>query len=336
LKAAIQAFATKGDFPAEVLQVLQKFNVGTDYDLGYESLFDIRDFTGTNQSGFEILDVENGLTFAKVKVGEHIKVFKMGGSKSTVSFDLYGGALGWSRTIFDDQQYWIAEDIAIAFRNKAYSSRAQAFYTLLDAVSSSQNLAWQVVTPSGVANTDKDYIAIRDANTIEKACETILLACKDKGYGVTAKSQFIYFCPIQLKGRINRAIDFSLSSFVRAGIVRIGVSLDTEAVSLLDHLRIASQWDLDKKEGGLFILPGKYLGTLDALFKNTTFLRRANEELAIIAWGDCVYNIDFHELLHYHIDKAADITFIGDPEDPYIFVIKQISSPGNTLCLQRP
>jgi len=37
-----------------------------------------------------------------------------------------------------------------------------------------------------------------------------------------------------------RAIDFSLSSFVRAGIVRIGVSLDTEAVSLLDHLRIAA------------------------------------------------------------------------------------------------
>ena len=120
-----------------------------------------------------------------------------------------------------------------------------------------------------------------------------------------------------------RAIDFSLSSFVRAGIVRIGVSLDTEAVSLLDHLRIASQWDLDKKEGGLFILPGKYLETLDALFKNTTFLRRANEELAIIAWGDCVYNIDFHELIKYHIDKAADITFIGDPEEPYIFVINK-------------
>lgn len=213
LKAAMQAFATKGDFPAEVLQVLQKFNVSTDYDLGYESLFDIRDFSGTNQSGFEILDVENGLAFSKVKVGEKIKVYKIGGSKATVSFDLYGGALGWSRTLFDDQQYWTMEDTAVAFRNKAYSSRAQAFYTLLDAVSSSQNLAWQAVTPSGVANTDKDYEAIRDINTINKACETILLACKDKGYGVTPNSQFVVSAPIQLKGRILRALAIMQQAF---------------------------------------------------------------------------------------------------------------------------
>jgi glucose-1-phosphate adenylyltransferase len=120
-----------------------------------------------------------------------------------------------------------------------------------------------------------------------------------------------------------RAIDFSLSNMVRAGIVRIGVSLDTEAVSLLDHLRIASQWDLDKKEGGLFILPGKYLGTMDAFFKNTTFLRRANEDLVVVSWGDCVYNIDFNELLKFHIDHAADITFMGDPDNPYVFVINK-------------
>lgn len=208
LKAAIQAFATKGDFPAEVLQILQKFNVSTDYDLGYESIFDIRDFTGTNQSGFKILDVENGLTFSKVLTGEKVKVYKMGGAVSTISFDTYGGALGWSRTLIDDQQYWTMEDTAMAFRNKAYSSRAQAFYDLLDAVPASQDLAWQAVTPSGVPNTDKDYNAIRDANTIEKACETILLACKNKGYGITAKSQFVISAPIQLQGRINRALTY--------------------------------------------------------------------------------------------------------------------------------
>lgn len=120
-----------------------------------------------------------------------------------------------------------------------------------------------------------------------------------------------------------RAIDFSLSSMVRAEIVRIGISLDTEAVSLLDHLRIASQWDLDKKEGGLFILPGKYLGTMDAFFRNTTFLRRAEEELIVVAWGDSVYNIDFNDVLKYHVDKAADITYLGDSEDPFVFVINK-------------
>lgn len=204
IRKAIQAYATKGDFPAEILAVLEKYHATPDYDLGYEQIFDIRDFSGTNASGFDILSVESGLTFSLVKTGEKAKVYKMSGSKASVTFDLYGGGLNWDRVFIDDKQYWTLEDNAIAFRNKAYASRAANFYALIEAVTNTQ--AWAAVTPASVATSNENYNAIRDVNTINAACLAILTAVKDKGYGVNANSQFVLLAPVALQGRINQAM----------------------------------------------------------------------------------------------------------------------------------
>jgi len=206
LKAALQHFATKGDFPAEVMQVLEKFHATPSYDLGYEQVFDIRDFTGTREGGFDLLNVSSGLTFGLVKSGEKAKVYQFSGTKATVYFDKYGGALGWDKVLMDDGKYWTLEDNAIAFRNKAYSSRAQAYYDLIDAVSSTYNLAWQAVEPASVASSAENYNAIRDINTINAACLAILKALKDDGVGATPQSQFIILAPVDLKSRISRAL----------------------------------------------------------------------------------------------------------------------------------
>lgn len=213
IRKAIQAFATKGDFPAEILQVLEKYHATPDYDLGYEQIFDIRDFMGTNASGFSILNVESGLTFAKVLPGEKAKVFKMSGTKADVTFDLYGGGLNWDRTLIDDQQYWTLEDNAIAFRNKAYSSRAANFYALIEAVTG-KDQAWVAAAPSSLSTSDAVYNANRDANTINAACLAILTALKDSGMGVNANSQFVVLAPIALKPRIEQALKLLLQAVV--------------------------------------------------------------------------------------------------------------------------
>lgn len=205
LKAAFQAFATKGDFPTEILQILEKFHATPDYDLGYEQIFDIRDFTGTTESGFKILSVESGLTFGKVKTGEKAKVYKMSGATTDVSFDMYGGALGWDRKLIDDRQYWTLEDNAIAFRNKAYSSRAANFYALIEAVTG-KDVSWQAATPASVATSNENYDSIRDINTINAACLAILTALKDDGVGANANSPFIVLAPVAIKSRIQRAL----------------------------------------------------------------------------------------------------------------------------------
>lgn len=198
VRAALQQFTTKGDFPDEILQVLEKVHATPNWDIGYESIFDIRDFTSTNQSGFDILDVSSGLTFAKVPIGDKIKIYKMEGAKTSVTFDRYGGGLNWDRIWFDDRQYWQVEDTAIEFRNKAYQNRADNFYALIDAVTTDQNLAWQGVSA--------DSTVTRDVKTLNKAALEILTDLKDSGYGISVNSELVILAPLALKPRIEAAL----------------------------------------------------------------------------------------------------------------------------------
>jgi len=195
-KAAMQHFTSTGDFPKNINQVIDKIHATTNFDNGYEQIFDIMDFTNTRASGFDILDVTSGLTFAKVERGQKAKVYKMSGAKSSVSFDMYGAALGWSRTWFDDQQYWNVEDTTIQFRNKAFADRAADHYALIEAVTNATT--WQGVTA--------DTQLSRDIQTIRAAAVAILTAVKDKGYGVTPQTELILLAPIQLRDRVNAAL----------------------------------------------------------------------------------------------------------------------------------
>ena len=220
LRKAIQSFATKGDFPAEILQILEKFHQTPDYDLGYEQVFDIRDFTGTNEAGFKILDVASGLTFAKVLTGEKVKIYKFGGEVAEVTFDMYGGGLNWDRKLIDDRQYWTLEDNAIEFRNKAYQGKAEAFYALMEAAgaaSGNVQSTWAAVTPASYASSGENYDAIRDINTINAAALAIGTDLKDKGVGLTPNSEFLIVAPIAIKSRIERALKLVQQAVVGSG-----------------------------------------------------------------------------------------------------------------------
>ena len=213
-RAALQAFGNAGDFPAAAHSILEKFHATPSYDSGYEEIFDVRDFTGTNESGFDILDVEDGLAFAKVAEGDKALIFKMAGSKVSVEFDMYGGGLGWSRRLIDDKKYWTLEDNAVAFVNKAAENKAAAFYALIAAIGAGENVAWQAPDPATLANTDALYTANRDAQTLNLAAQTILLDLKDKGYGVTAaNASFVVLTPLQIVGRLNKALGLLLQGF---------------------------------------------------------------------------------------------------------------------------
>jgi len=203
--ALVQAFATSGDFPTSVLEVLDKYHQLTYFDTGYEQVFDMMDMTGSNRNGFDILDVESGLAFSKVPEGMKAKLYKMSGEKTYITLDMYGGGLSWSRRLFDDKEYWTIEDNAVEFQNKAYSSKANNFYALIEAVPATYDLAWQAVT-GAIPNTNENYVPIRDINTINQACENILIRLMNLGMGVTPASEFIILAPIQLIGRIRRAL----------------------------------------------------------------------------------------------------------------------------------
>jgi len=210
--AIIQGFATSQDFPDTVLEVLDKYHQTLYFDTAYEQIFKWFDLRNSNRNGFSITDVISGLTFSLVPEGMKAEIYKMSGKKVDVTLDQYGAGLGWSRRLFDDREYWTIEDNAIEFRNKAYESKAQNFYDLIEGIATTYDLAWQVVT-GAVSNTDKDYVPIRDVNTINKACEEILIRLQHLGMGVTPQSEFIILSPIQNVGRIKRALEIRQQSF---------------------------------------------------------------------------------------------------------------------------
>jgi len=113
-----------------------------------------------------------------------------------------------------------------------------------------------------------------------------------------------------------RAIDFVLSNMVNSGITNIGMLAQYSFHSLMDHLGSGKEWDLDRKNNGLYIFPpfqdesgkGWYLGTADAMYNNLSFLKRSDEEFVLIAQGNCVYNMSFEPLLERHLETGADVT----------------------------
>ena len=74
---------------------------------------------------------------------------------------------------------------------------------------------------------------------------------------------------LPLAGRY-RVVDFILSSIVNSGVRNVGVIMQRNYRSLMDHLGSGKEWDMSRKRGGLKLLPpftgsGEYEGIIDAL-----------------------------------------------------------------------
>lgn len=148
-----------------------------------------------------------------------------------------------------------------------------------------------------------------------------------------------------------RAIDFVLSNMVNSGISKVGVVTQYSSRSLMDHLGSGKEWDLDRRNDGLFVFPpylegdniGMYRGSAEGMYNNLSFLKRSNEEYVIIATGNCVYTMVYDELLAHHIEKDADITILYrdmldyKPEDLQCLGIIEVNEQGRIIdLLEKP
>ena len=91
-----------------------------------------------------------------------------------------------------------------------------------------------------------------------------------------------------------RLIDFILSSMVNAGMTDVGVAIQGNYQSLLDHLGSGKDWDLSRKHGGLRLLPAfaddnvvggirEYRGKLEALAGVRSYLEGIRQKLPYLA-----------------------------------------------------
>lgn len=112
-----------------------------------------------------------------------------------------------------------------------------------------------------------------------------------------------------------RLIDFSLSNLVNAGISKVGILTQENYRSLMDHLGSGKSWDLDRKNGGIFIMPpfnnAKYgisRGHIESLAGIMTFLNRSHEDYVVLCDSDVISNIDLDDMINTHIKSGADVT----------------------------
>ena len=115
-----------------------------------------------------------------------------------------------------------------------------------------------------------------------------------------------------------RLIDFVLSSMANSGIKNVGVVASSNYTSLMDHIKSGKPWDLDRKDGGLTILPpnmqkvnyGVVRGDVDVLAGVYDYINKATETYVILSIGNSIYNINFEDVLEKHIENQADITAV--------------------------
>ena len=113
-----------------------------------------------------------------------------------------------------------------------------------------------------------------------------------------------------------RIIDFPLSNCSNSGIYTVGVLTQYQPLALNTHIGIGSPWDLDRRDGGVSILPPYqeekggdwYKGTAHAIYQNIAFIDNYDPEYVLILSGDHIYKMDYEKMLKFHKEKEADAT----------------------------
>ncbi|MEA4894445.1 MAG: glucose-1-phosphate adenylyltransferase subunit GlgD [Oscillospiraceae bacterium] len=116
-----------------------------------------------------------------------------------------------------------------------------------------------------------------------------------------------------------RLIDFALSSMTNAGVRDVGVIMQRDYQSLLDHMGSGKDWDLSRLSGGLRLLPpfgmhdshiGEYKGGMEALLAVRTYISGIQQNHIVIFRGDLAANIDLKDVFEAHLNSGCEITAV--------------------------
>lgn len=157
----------------------------------------------------------------------------------------------------------------------------------------------------------------------KKQCVAMLLA-GGKGSRLSSLTKNLAKPAVPFGGKY-RIIDFTLSNCTNSSIDTVGVLTQYQPLVLNSYIGIGSVWDLDRKNGGVTVLPPYsessemkwYKGTASAIYQNINYIKQYDPEYVLILSGDHIYKMDYSKMLDYHIDKNADasISVIEVPWD---------------------
>ena len=111
-----------------------------------------------------------------------------------------------------------------------------------------------------------------------------------------------------------RLIDFPLSNCTNSGIDTVGVLTQYEPLVLNSYIGNGSSWDLDRRDGGVTVLPpylretggSWYKGTADAIYQNINYIDLYDPDYILVLSGDHIYKMDYSRMLAQHKQWNAE------------------------------
>ncbi len=136
-----------------------------------------------------------------------------------------------------------------------------------------------------------------------------------------------------------RLIDIPISNCINSGVKRMYVLTQYNSASLNAHIKNSYNFDIFTK-GFVDILaaeqtPGNnmwFQGTADAVRQSRQHYERQDFDYVLLLSGDQLYQMDFEEMVQYHISQKADITIAClpvDDRDAPGFGIMKVDENGN-------
>ncbi len=138
----------------------------------------------------------------------------------------------------------------------------------------------------------------------------------DENFGVLTKNRTVASLPF---GGRYRFVDFVLSNMSNSNVTSVGIVTKYNYNSLMDHIGSSAAWDLDRKNGGVYLLPpfssgqtSVYQGKLEALYSAFSFLNHMDEEYVVLSDSTVLCNINYEDALEAHIKSGKDVTVIAN------------------------
>ncbi len=205
-------------------------------DTGWMSLFQHVDLRNSNQSSFDIIDTNAGISWTQTKPGEKIKPRREISESSTpVPYLTYSAGLGLLDDWLRYQKFWSVEQAVAEFRATAWDKQAELHYGLFTALGGGVNQAF----------------ATNDTVTFNNAASGILRAVRAKGYAAGQNAQFQIVCAPEHLGRILTMLEATQGSAIVAN--QAGMQPMAYSVSAV----IASTHVPANSTGYYLVLPGR-------------------------------------------------------------------------------
>lgn len=120
-----------------------------------------------------------------------------------------------------------------------------------------------------------------------------------------------------------RLLDFPLSNMVNAGLRTIGIVTPYPYRAIMDHVGNGKEWSLNRKSGGMFILPGAIHGLknmqsgflLRDIILNRAYLDRSSDDYVLISGSHKIFKLDMRPMIEEHIAAGRDVTLLYKQTD---------------------